>query len=143
MLPVPYDVTTAITTHLVLSDSLTEDVFVELGYHAADPYALNARFSQGDGPPSTWLLARDLFAQGLVATQAAPAGRGDVRIWRDEDPDYLLMTFRGVAGEALIAAPAEPIERFMEATRAIVPFGAESERIGAAVDAFVESLLTA
>lgn len=139
-----YDVATAITMQLVLPDSLTADVVVELSYSAADPFALSAQFFQDGRPTSTWLIARDLLAQGLVATQDAPAGYGVVHIWRDEDPDYVLITLRGGDdGEALLAAPAEPLERFVEATRALAPFGTESDRVAAAIDEFVESLLTA
>jgi len=143
MLPGRYDATAVIATHLIISDTDTTDIVVELGYRASDPYAVRAQFSQDGNPTSTWLLARDLLAQGLVATEAAPAGMGSVSIWRDEDPDYVLVMLSGGDGEALLAAPAEPIERFVEATRALVPFGAESDLIDAAVNAFVASLLVA
>ena len=136
-----YDVTAVIETHLVMSDSETAEVVVELGYRESDPYAVQAQFRQDGSATSTWLLARDLLAQGLVATETSPAGMGCVSSWRDEDPDYLLLVLSGDGGEALIAAPVEPIERFMRATRELVPFGAESDLIDSAVNAFVSSLL--
>jgi len=136
-----YDVTTVIHAHLILSDSTTIDVAVELGYRASDPCVIQADFT-ADGTTSKWLLARDLLGQGLVATQETGAGDGDVCIWRDEDPDYVLISLTGTLGTALLAAPAEPIERFVDATHALVPIGTESDSVGAAVDAFIASILT-
>jgi len=143
MLPGRYDVTAVIATHLIISDTDTTDLVVELGYRTSDPYALHAQFSQDGIPTSSWLLARDLLAQGLIATETAPAGMGSVSIWRDEDPDYLLVMLSGSEGEALLAAPAEPVERFLQATRALVPFGAESDLIDASITDFVATLLAA
>ena len=136
-----YDVTTVIHAHLILSNSMTTDVAIELGYRAADPYAVQANFT-ANGSTTKWLLARDLFGQGLVATQDAGAGEGNVCIWRDEDPDYVLITLTGAPGTALLAAPAEPIERFVNATHKLVPFGSEGDRVGAEVGPFVASILT-
>ena len=130
-----------IHAYLILSDSKTTDVSVELGYRAADPYAVQANFT-ANGSTAKWLLARDLFGQGLVATQDAGVGEGNVCIWRDEDPDYVLITLTGALGTALLAAPAEPIQKFVDATHTLVPFGSESDRVGAEVGPFVASILT-
>ncbi|RYV52660.1 SsgA family sporulation/cell division regulator [Pengzhenrongella frigida] len=136
-----YDVTTVIHAHLILSDSTTTDVAIELGYRASDPFAIHAEFVCGDST-TTWLLARDLFDQGLVSDQDSAAGDGDVHIWRDEDLDYLLLSLTGALGTALLAAPAEPLERFMDETHVRVPVGMESDRFDSALDAFVASILT-
>ena len=135
-----YDVTAVIHMHLVLADSTTTDVAVELGYRASDPYAVRADFT-ADGPTSSWLLARDVFCRGLTATQDAAAGEGDVSMWRDEDPQYLLMSLTAGPGTALLAAPARPVEQFLAETLALVPAGSESGRVDAALDSFVASIL--
>lgn len=135
------DITKVIQAHLISSDTTTMDTCVELGYRSSDPFAVHAEFT-GYGFTSNWVLARDLFGQGLMATQDSPAGEGDVLIWRDEDPAYVLMSLTGSLGTALLAAPAEPIEQFIDATRALVPVGAESVQVDAAVEAFVMSILT-
>lgn len=137
-----YDTTTVIYAHLILSDSTTTDVDIELGFRASDPYALHADLT-AHGVTSTWLLARDLLVAGLGATQDAVAGEGDVRVWLDEDPEYLLVTLTGTAGTALLATPAPAVERFLLETRALVPIGTESSRVDAAFESFVTSLLTA
>lgn len=71
---------------------------------------------------STWLIGRELLSLGMHATADAPAGTGDVQVWRDEDPDYTLVSLSGVEGSALLAAPTEPIERFLAGTEALVPW---------------------
>lgn len=136
-----YDVTTVIHAHLILSDSTTTDVAIELGYRTSDPFAIHAEFACEDST-TMWLLARDLFDQGLVADRDAAAGEGDVHIWRDEDPGYVLLSLTGTLGTALLAAPAEPLERFLAETHLRVPVGTESTRCDAALDAFVASILT-
>jgi hypothetical protein len=137
-----YDVTTVIYAHLILSDSTTTDVAIELGFRASDPYSVEAELTAND-VTSTWLLARDLLVAGLGATEDAVAGEGDVQVWRDQDPEYLLVTLSGAGGTALIATGARDVERFLVEARALVPIGTEGSRVDAAFEAFVTSLLTA
>ena len=136
-----YDITTVIHAHLILADSTTTDTTIELGFRASDPYVLDADLT-ADGPTATWLLSRELVELGMGATQDAAAGEGDVRIWRDEDPEYLLITLTGASGTALLAAPARPVQSFLDETRTLVPLGTESSRVAAALTAFVATLLT-
>ncbi len=136
-----YDVTTLIHAHLILADSTTTDTAIEIGFRTSDPYVIDADIT-ADGPTATWLLARELVMLGLVATQDAPAGEGDVRIWRDEDPEYLLVSLTGISGTALLAAPARPVQQFLDETRALVPLGTEGNSVAAALDSFIATLLT-
>ena len=52
----------------------------------------------------------------------------------------MLNTLTGALGTALLAAPAEPIERLVDATHTLVPIGSESDRVGAEVGPFVASM---
>jgi len=79
----------------------------------------------------------------MHAGSDAPAGTGDVQVWRDEDPDYTLISLSGVEGSALLAAPTEPIARFLAATEALVPIGTESARMETEITALIAALLTA
>lgn len=128
--------------HLVLSDASVLPVKAELSFEAADPYTVRVAFV-GAHSTSTWLIGRELIAHGVLADASAPAGTGDVRIWRDEDPTYLLVSLSGVEGDALLAGPAEPFVRFIAATVALVPFGSESPRMEDEISRLIVTLLDA
>jgi hypothetical protein len=136
------DVVEVVTMQLVLSDATVLSVTAELSFRAIDPYTVRASFT-GPHSKSTWLIGRELLAQGLVASQAFPAGTGDVRVWRDDDPAFVLISLSGVEGDALLAAPAEPVERFVATTQQLVPFGTESSRMDPEISRLIAALLTA
>lgn len=136
------DACEVVAMHLVLSDANVLPITAELSFDAADPYTVRVAFT-GAHSTSTWLIGRELIAAGILADGTAPAGTGDVRIWRDEDPMYLLVSLSGVEGDALLAGPAEPFERFLAATVALVPFGAESPRMANEISRLIVSLLDA
>ena len=142
MAPRPFDVVEVVTMQLVLSDATVLGVTAELGFRASDPYTVRAAFT-GPHSMSTWLVGRELLAQGLESTQESPAGTGDVRVWRDADPTYVLISLSGVEGDALLAAPAAPVERFVATTQQLVPFGAESTRMDPEISRLIAALLTA
>lgn len=128
--------------HLVLSDASVLPVKAELGFQADDPYTVRLDFT---GPHSscTWLIGRELIAEGVLADGSAPAGTGDVHIWRDEDPAFLLIALSGVEGDALLAGPSEPFSRFIAATTQLVPFGSEGARMEEEISRLIVSLLDA
>lgn len=128
--------------HLVLPDASVLPISAELFFDASDPYTVRAVFT-GTHSSSTWLIGRELLAHGLLADPASPAGTGDVRIWRDEDPGYLLVALSGVEGNALLAGPADPFVRFVAATVAIVPFGAEGDHMESEISRLIVTLLDA
>ena len=142
MTPRSFDVVEVVMMQLVLSDATVLGVTAELGFRASDPYTVRAVFT-GPHSVSTWLVGRELLAQGLLANQVAPAGTGDVRVWRDDDPTYVLISLSGVEGDALLASPAEPLERFVATTRQLVPFGTESTRMDPEISRVIAALLTA
>ena len=128
--------------HLVLSDASILPITAELGFDPADPYTVRISFT-GAHSTSTWLIGRELFAHGLLADADAPAGTGDVHIWRDEDPTYLLIALSGVEGEALLAGPAEPFVAFLATTVKMVAFGAESQHMEDEISRLIVTLLDA
>ena len=136
------DACEVVPMHLVLSDASVLPITAELAFEASDPYTVRVAFT-GAHSTSTWLIGRELIAHGVLADPSAPAGTGDVQIWRDEDPAYLLFSLSGVEGEALLAGPTEPFERFLAATVALVPFGAESPRMEDEISRLIVSLLDA
>lgn len=128
--------------HLVLADASTLPVTAELSFTASDPYTVRIAFV-GAHSTSTWLIGRELIAHGLIAEETAPAGTGDVRIWRDSDPTYLLIALSGVEGEALLAGAARPFMNFLAASVELVPFGAEGDRMEDEISRLIVSLLDA
>jgi hypothetical protein len=136
------DVREVVAMHLVLSDASVLPIRAELTFEAADPYTVRIEFA-GTHSNCTWLIGRELIAQGVLADPSSPAGTGDVRIWRDEDPTFLLLALSGVEGDALLAGPAEPFARFVAATTVLVPFGSESSRMEEEISRLIVSLLDA
>lgn len=137
-----YDVVEVVAMQLIGSDASVVPVSTQLAFRTTDPYTVRAVFAGGQSS-STWLLGRELLAQGMHASSEEPAGTGDVQIWRDEDPDYTLISLSGVEGSALLAAPTEPVLRFLAATESLVPLGAESDRMEGEISALIAALLTA
>ena len=136
------DAREVVPMHLVLSDASVLPISAELTFQAADPYTVHISFA-GERSTSTWLIGRELMAHGLLADAAAPAGTGDVRIWRDQDPAYLLVALSGVEGDALLAGPAEPFAQFLAATVKLVPFGSEGPRMEDEISRLIVTLLDA
>jgi len=137
-----YDVVEVVAMQLIGSDASVIPVSSEFSFRTTDPYTVRAVFT-GPHTMSTWLLGRELLSLGMHAGSDAPAGTGDVQVWRDEDPDYTLISLSGVEGSALLAAPTEPIARFLAATEALVPIGTESARMETEITALIAALLTA
>ncbi len=133
------DVVDVVTMQLVLSDATVLPVTTELSFLASDPYTIRATFS-GQSAMSTWLFGRELLQDGLSADEDQPAGLGDVRIWRDEDPEYVLIALYGIEGEALLACPVEPLERFLATTATLVPLGHEGDSMELQIAALIAEL---
>ncbi len=140
MVDSPHAVHAAVPMHLVLPDASVLPIRADLTFDPIDPYTVRADFV-GSHSTSTWLIGRELFAHGILADAASPAGTGDVRVWRDEDPTYLLVSLSGVEGDALLAGPAEPFIHFLAETVHVVPFGAESPYMESEISRLITSLL--
>lgn len=136
------DVHDVVAMHLVLSDASILPIRADMSFDATDPYTVRLDFTSA-ASTATWLIGRDLIAAGTLADSSAPAGTGDVRIWRDEDPTFLLIALSGVEGDALLAGPADPFVRFLATTIELVPFGTESLRMEDEISRLIVSLLDA
>jgi hypothetical protein len=132
----------AVPMHLVLPDASVLPIRADLTFEPGDPYTVRVDFV-GSHSTSTWLIGRELFAHGVLADAASPAGTGDVRIWRDEDPSYLLVALSGVEGDALLAGPVDPFVGFLSETVRLVPFGEESPLMEDEISRLITSLLQA
>jgi hypothetical protein len=111
-----------------------------LSYSCADPYAVRIAFEVGTDEPVEWILARDLLAAGLHASE----GLGDVRAWPSAascDPDVVAVG-GGAAGPAILniamSSPygqaqfeisAKAIEDFLQRTYQLVATGQESSHL--------------
>ena len=138
----PRSVHEAVPMHLVLPDASVLPIRADLTFDAADPYTVRADFV-GTHSTSTWLIGRELFAHGVLADANAPAGTGDVHIWRDEDPAYLLVSLSGVEGDALLAGPVDPFLAFLSASVRLVAFGSESPHMEDEISRLIDTLLDA
>ena len=125
---------------LVQADESVQPVACRLVFSGADPYTVRAVF---EGAGSTWLIGRELLAQGLLADLSCPAGYGDGKVGRDESPEYLLIALSGIEGDALLAAEAAAVADFIAETTALVPFGTEGLVMGGAIDEMITQLLQA
>ena len=137
-----YDVVDVVAMQLISSDASVVPVSTELSFRTSDPSTVRAVFT-GPQTMSTWLLGRELLVQGLLAVADDPAGTGDVQVWRDDDPEFALISLSGVEGSALLAAPTGQIEAFLGRTKEIVPLGEESNRMESEISALIAALLTA
>ncbi|MGV8977572.1 MAG: SsgA family sporulation/cell division regulator [Cellulomonas sp.] len=137
-----YDVVEVVAMQLISSDASVVAVSTELSFRTSDPYTVRAVFT-GPQTMSTWLLGRELLVQGLLAVADDPAGTGDVQVWRDDDPEFALISLSGVEGSALLAAPTGQIEAFLARTEELVPLGEESDRMESEISALIAALLTA
>ena len=82
---------------LVSPDSAPVPVKVELTYDSRDPYAVQASFRTGQGTAVDWVFARDLLADGLMAS----SGTGDVRVQpMPTDPTRIELELNSPSGHA-------------------------------------------
>ncbi|MFJ8626387.1 SsgA family sporulation/cell division regulator [Kitasatospora sp. NPDC093550] len=107
---------------LVVSPELSVRVPTDVGYEAADPYAVRFTFHLPGDAPVTWFFARELLLDGT----GGPAGEGDVRVRPvGEDRAELCVVLRSPDGRSVLRAPAAPLVAFLARTVALVPIGRE------------------
>ncbi|MFE2970501.1 SsgA family sporulation/cell division regulator [Streptomyces sp. NPDC059340] len=113
---------------LVVSHEMSLSMSMRLQCEPSDPYAVRAAFAVvGSDETVEWVIGRDLLADGLEG----PAGEGDIRVWPAEERDVsdLYILLNPPDGTALLKAPAREIKTFLQETEAVVPRGAEPDRI--------------
>ncbi|MEU8631441.1 SsgA family sporulation/cell division regulator [Amycolatopsis sp. NPDC048633] len=103
-------------------------VRVALTYRVSDVFAVAVEIPTTSGPV-TWLLSRELLAEGLDAC----CGIGDVQVYPDLLDDTAtwieLRDPSGRIGPALLRFCRADLERFLDNTDAMVPAGTEATRI--------------
>jgi Streptomyces sporulation and cell division protein, SsgA len=133
----PATVTQALPLRLIDGGGTALRLTAELRYDAADPYAVDIVFHTGEPRGVRWVFARDLLAEGLFRE----SGDGDVHVaplFDDSGRHVIQIELRSPDGEAILQAPADGLEAFLDSTYAIVPQGSESSHID--LDLLVETL---
>ncbi|HET7310031.1 MAG TPA: SsgA family sporulation/cell division regulator [Mycobacteriales bacterium] len=140
MLHLPRTITTPLT--LTVSTGTGEaDLDAELRYDPADPFAVSLAIGVDCGEPVVWTFARDLLAAGVNA----PSGEGDITIEPDmsegfgADERRLRVTLATDCMATMVASTDRVVE-FLVETFAIVPTGAELDRVD--FDAEIAALLS-
>jgi hypothetical protein len=108
----------------------SECVAVTLSWTTAEPYAVAMCFQVGrtEAADVTWLVSRELLAEGLA--DRAGAGIGDIRIERGlTGPSDVQVTLTTPTGHTAMWFDAEELAEFLEATTALTPFGDEHRRM--------------
>ena len=111
----------------------------ELRYDPADPFAVSLAIGVECGEPVVWTFARELLAAGVNA----PSGEGDITVEPDlsegfGDERELRITL-ATDCMATMLAPTDPVVEFLVETYAVVPTGAELDRVD--FDAEIAALL--
>lgn len=107
---------------LTAPDAPAVPVKVELTYNSRDPYAVQATFRTGHGTAVEWVFARDLLADGLIAS----AGAGDVRVQpMPSDPNLVELELTSPSGHALFTTCKHTLGDFLNRTYRAVPASTE------------------
>lgn len=134
--PIPTIVTADITLNLVMGAEYGVPVRAEFRYIADHPYSITAHFHTGSESVE-WVFARDLLLDGLHH----PTGDGDITCWpatvRGER--VLCLSLVSPTGQALLEAPAETVDGFLQRCVQVVPLGAEGDFLD--IDGLITDLL--
>jgi len=129
-------VTRQIDMHVMLPANMPEHTPVVMRYDISDPYAVRAQFPATPGPPVSWVFARDLLSQGLMA----PTGDGDMRIWPTESGGVgLRISLKSPHGEGLVQAATADVDEFLRQSYSLCPPGREGDYVD--VDGALRQLL--
>lgn len=132
----PRILTQQLSVSCIAPDPLRE-IEAEFAYDADDPFAVALTFFLGNHV-LRWDVARSLLAQGLTD----PAGQGDVFVWphvTEEGRAVVVLRLSSTYGELVGEVRLNQLYLFLTRTLALVPLGAESERLD--VDGVVAQLL--
>jgi hypothetical protein len=132
-------ITASLVAEVYDLDGGATPVPTELGYDAADPFAVTVCFRTGLGAV-VWTFARDL----LIAGMEEPMGDGDVHVWPCLDDDgraVVVVELCAPSGAAMVGFRPESLAGFVDRTLATVPAGTESSRLD--LDAVLADLLAA
>ena len=131
-----------ISAHVVVDDAGMSGrghmTVLGLAWRRDDPLAviltLAAQPDHPSLPRGEWAVLRDFLRYGVEE----PTGDGAVRVRPSDDGQVILELF-GEAKPYMLHVPIDVICKFLDATEAIVPAGAEAE--DAVIDALINRLL--
>lgn len=131
-----------ISTHVVVDDAGMSGrghmTVLGLAWRRDDPLAvvltLAAQPDHPALPRGEWAVLRDFLRYGVEE----PTGDGSVRI-RPGEEGQVVLELLGEVKTYVLHVPADVVCKFLDATEAIVPTGAEAE--DAVIDALVNRLL--
>ena len=103
---------------LISPDAPVVPVKVELTYDSRDPYAVHASFRTGQGSAVDWVFARDLLADGLLASSGPRAVRVQPM---PTDPGRVELELNSPSGRALFPTCARTLGEFLERIYEAVP----------------------
>ncbi|WP_394428950.1 spore wall synthesis regulator SsgD [Streptomyces sp. SGAir0957] len=127
----------AVEARIVAAAPRMASIPATLGYDARDPFAVRMSFPAAatlEGVDVCWTFARELLATGV----REPAGLGDVRV-RPYGYDRTVLEFHAMEGTAIVHIRTGELERFLSATKTLVPVGEESQHVD--VDSDLAELL--
>lgn len=114
-------------THWLFSE-LDLSLQCDFSYDTQDPLAVTLVLDSEGVRPVTWILSRDLLADGMTAR----TGEGDVTIWPlldlDGEPSFFCVRV-GSAHKAVFEIPAEPVAAWLARTYDMVPRGSELDGV--------------
>lgn len=134
--PIPAIITAEITLNLVIGHEYGVPVPANFSYSAHDPLSVTAEFHAA-GSTVQWVFARDLLHSGTMS----PVGDGDVTCWPAtvSGKKTICIALRSPSGQALLEAPAEQIDAFLQRSFDAVPEGTESAHLD--IDAVIDEIL--
>ncbi|KMS90440.1 sporulation protein SsgA [Streptomyces regensis] len=126
-------------SQFVYLNGCSTPVLARLMYRADDPFTVSLAFRVDASEWVEWDFSRELLLTGLTE----PAGIGDVRLRPDlsTDDEFLVLELESPDGYAVVELETAEVQRFADATTAIVPCGTEAERLD--LDALISELTTA
>jgi hypothetical protein len=134
MLHLPRTITTPLAL-TVMTGAAEADLQAELRYDPADPFAVSLAIGTECGEPVVWTFARELLSAGI----SGPVGEGDITIEPHADGERQLQITLATDCLATMVAPADRVLEFLVETFALVPTGAELDRVD--LDAEIAALL--
>ena len=138
MLHLPRTITTPLS--LTVSTGTGEaELDAELRYDPADPFAVSLAIGVDCGEPVVWTFARELLSAGVNS----PSGEGDITVEPDVTEGFgaeraLRITLATDCMATMLASTDRVVE-FLVETYAVVPTGAELDRVD--FDAEIAALL--
>jgi Streptomyces sporulation and cell division protein, SsgA len=102
-------------------DGRPAPVAVDLGYRADEPHAVTMTFRMGESV-TTWLVSRDLLANGMVSA----SGIGDVRL-RPFTARVAILELYSDEEHAVFHVPVGGLQAFLNSTYDVVMPGHESD----------------